>query len=1093
MKKSNKLLYSDYQELKFNLKTIITVLVLIVSVVKVNAASSTSSSTSEIINNKSEADIVIKGVVLDELGQPMIGVTIVPKGSSRGATTDFDGTFTIVVPTNTTALVFSYVGYDNKEVLIANQTNMKVSMVPASKTLNEVVIVGYGTQKKKNVLGAMSSVKGESLTLSSAPSVLTALQGKVAGLQIAQNSAQPGGGFNIQIRGAGSINASNQPLVVVDGFPITNLEQPGSGNRYDGGTQGILNSFNPNDIESIEVLKDASSTAIYGARAANGVILITTKKGKEGVVRVDYAGSYSYQKYNDSYDVLDLKEWMQLRNDASKENWEFINKVYPYSLKTLEEANAAPVNGIPYKRLYSDEQIKNAGKGTDWLSLVTRDGIVQQNNLSLRGGTNSTKYFMSGNLFSQDGVIKNSGLKRTTFHFSIDQKLTDFLTFGMNMTKSRIKNQNSQLGGQFNPVTGEEVSQFENSGIIRSAIQQGPNILAIDEFGNYPINPDNALEPNPYSLLTISDEGIVDRSLTNFYAEIKPIEGLTARFQAGFDQGNSSRNTYLPRTTLYGALENGKASINTERKNDDLFDFTLNYTKKLMEDNTFGLMVGYSQQTYRTERAGLGNSNFVTDSFLWNNMNAGAGTKVTSSSKTENNFISYFTRFNYSYKDKYLLTSTIRRDGASVFAKNNKYGLFPSIAVGWDVSQESFMNSVRDYVSQFKFRFGYGQTGNAEIGGSAFGAFYAQPAYLNADESILIGVFPSRLENPDLKWETTTEKNLGLDFEILNRRISGSFEIYDRVVSDLLMLKPINSYHEINTVWANVGSTQSKGLELTLSTVNIDRPDFKWRSTFTYSQFKTNWKERSPDWKPRVYESYDDPVRANYYQIADGVMQIGEVVPAQPDLYPGQIKIKDVNGFVRDAQGNPVTDEKGTFLRTGAADGKIDDADYVLKGSSDPDFVAGLSNTIIWKNFQLNFQFNGMFGREIIDRTDFAYGVTAVGVAQNGRNATTAIYNRWTPDNPTNTRPGSHFGYTQYGSGDFFMQEASFVRLQSASLTYNFPKKWFGKYIQGAAIRLDGQNLFTITKYDGIDPETDGYAAAYPNVKTYTVGVDLKF
>lgn len=1093
MKKSNKLLYSDYQELKFNLKTIITVLVLIVSVVKVNAASSTSSSTSEIINNKSEADIVIKGIVLDELGQPMIGVTIVPKGSSRGATTDFDGTFTIVVPTNTTALVFSYVGYDNKEVLIANQTNMKVSMVPASKTLNEVVIVGYGTQKKKNVLGAMSSVKGESLTLSSAPSVLTALQGKVAGLQIAQNSAQPGGGFNIQIRGAGSINASNQPLVVVDGFPITNLEQPGSGNRYDGGTQGILNSFNPNDIESIEVLKDASSTAIYGARAANGVILITTKKGKEGVVRVDYAGSYSYQKYNDSYDVLDLKEWMQLRNDASKENWEFINKVYPYSSKTLEEANAAPVNGIPYKRLYSDEQIRNAGKGTDWLSLVTRDGIVQQNNLSLRGGTNSTKYFMSGNLFSQDGVIKNSGLKRTTFHFSIDQKLTDFLTFGMNMTKSRIKNQNSQLGGQFNPVTGEEVSQFENSGIIRSAIQQGPNILAIDEFGNYPINPDNALEPNPYSLLTISDEGIVDRSLTNFYAEIKPIEGLTARFQAGFDQGNSSRNTYLPRTTLYGALENGKASINTERKNDDLFDFTLNYTKKLMEDNTFGLMVGYSQQTYRTERAGLGNSNFVTDSFLWNNMNAGAGTKVTSSSKTENNFISYFTRFNYSYKDKYLLTSTIRRDGASVFAKNNKYGLFPSIAVGWDVSQESFMNSVRDYVSQFKFRFGYGQTGNAEIGGSAFGAFYAQPAYLNADESILIGVFPSRLENPDLKWETTTEKNLGLDFEILNRRISGSFEIYDRVVSDLLMLKPINSYHEINTVWANVGSTQSKGLELTLSTVNIDRPDFKWRSTFTYSQFKTNWKERSPDWKPRVYESYDDPVRANYYQIADGVMQIGEVVPAQPDLYPGQIKIKDVNGFVRDAQGNPVTDEKGTFLRTGAADGKIDDADYVLKGSSDPDFVAGLSNTIIWKNFQLNFQFNGMFGREIIDRTDFAYGVTAVGVAQNGRNATTAIYNRWTPDNPTNTRPGSHFGYTQYGSGDFFMQEASFVRLQSASLTYNFPKKWFGKYIQGAAIRLDGQNLFTITKYDGIDPETDGYAAAYPNVKTYTVGVDLKF
>ncbi|MEO6177326.1 MAG: TonB-dependent receptor [Flavobacterium circumlabens] len=1082
MKKSNKLLYGNYQELKFNLKAIITVLVLIVTVVKVNATSSTDSGKkSEIINKKSDADITIKGVVLDELGQPMIGVTIVPKGSPRGTTTDFDGTFTIIVPSNTEALVFSYVGYENKEVLIANQTNIKVSMAPSSKTLNEVVIVGYGTQKKKNVLGAMSSVKGETLNLSSAPSVLTALQGKVAGLQITQNSAQPGGGFNIQIRGAGSINASNDPLVVIDGFPVTNLQQPGTGNRYDGGTQSILNSFNPNDIESIEVLKDASASAIYGARAANGVIMITTKKGKEGDVRVDYSGSYSYQKYNDSYDVLNLQEWMQLRNDASKENWEFINKVYPYSSKTLEEANAAPVNGIPYKRVYSDEQIRNAGAGTDWLSLVTRDGMVKQHNLSLRGGTKSTKYFLSGNLFDQEGIVKNSGLKRSTVHFSIDQKLTDYINFGMNMTKSRIKNQNSQLGGD----------QFENSGIIRSAIQQGPNIVAIDEFGNYPINPDNALEPNPYSLLTISDEGVIDRTMTNFYAEIKPLKGLTARFQAGFDQGNTSRSTYLPRTTLYGALENGKASINSQKKDDDLLDIILTYNTKIGDNNSFTFMAGYSQSTFRNERASLGNSNFITDAFLWNNMNAGAGTKLTTSSKNEDSYRSYFSRINYSYKDKYLLTSTIRRDGVSFFAANKKYALFPSISVGWDASQESFMTGIADYVSQLKFRFGYGSVGNSA--GLSKGAFYAQPAYLNADESIWTGVFASRLENPDLKWETTTEKNFGVDFELLNRRVSGSVEVYDRVISDLLMEKPINSYHEINTVWANIGSTQTKGVEVTISTVNVRTPDFKWNTTFTYSQFKTNWKERAPDWKPSVYMGYNDPLRAQYSQLSDGIMQIGEVVPAQPDLFPGQIKIKDINGFVRDGAGNPVTDANGVFLRTGEADGRIDEADTVLLGSADPDFSAGLSNTITWRDFQLNFVFNGMFGRKIVDQTDFAYGVTAVGVAQNGRNALRSVYDRWTPDNPTNTRPASHFGYTQYGSGDFFLQDASFVRLQSVSLSYNLPKRWFGKYMQGAAVRVDGQNLFIITKYDGIDPETDGYAAAYPNVKTYTVGIDLKF
>ncbi|TCN50664.1 TonB-dependent receptor [Flavobacterium circumlabens] len=1082
MKKSNKLLYGNYQELKFNLKAIITVLVLIVTVVKVNAASSTDSGKKiEIRNKKSEADITIKGVVLDELGQPMIGVTIVPKGSPRGTTTDFDGTFTIIVPSNTEALVFSYVGYENKEVLIANQTNIKISMAPSSKTLNEVVIVGYGTQKKKNVLGAMSSVKGETLNLSSAPSVLTALQGKVAGLQITQNSAQPGGGFNIQIRGAGSINASNDPLVVIDGFPVTNLQQPGTGNRYDGGTQSILNSFNPNDIESIEVLKDASASAIYGARAANGVIMITTKKGKEGDVRVDYSGSYSYQKYNDSYDVLNLQEWMQLRNDASKENWEFINRVYPYSSKTLEEANAAPVNGIPYKRVYSDEQIRNAGAGTDWLSLVTRDGMVKQHNLSLRGGTKSTKYFLSGNLFDQEGIVKNSGLKRSTVHFSIDQKLTDYINFGMNMTKSRIKNQNSQLGGD----------QFENSGIIRSAIQQGPNIVAIDELGNYPINPDNALEPNPYSLLTISDEGVIDRTMTNFYAEIKPLKGLTARFQAGFDQGNTSRNTYLPRTTLYGALENGKASINSQKKDDDLLDIILTYNTKIGDNNSFTFMAGYSQSTFRNERSTLGNSNFITDSFLWNNMNAGAGTKLTTSSKNEDSYRSYFSRINYSYKDKYLLTSTIRRDGVSFFAANKKYALFPSISVGWDASQESFMTGIAEYVSQLKFRFGYGSVGNSA--GLSKGAFYAQPAYLNADESIWTGVFASRLENPDLKWETTTEKNFGVDFELLNRRVSGSVEVYDRVISDLLMEKPINSYHEINTVWANIGSTQTKGVEVTISTVNVRTPDFKWNTTFTYSQFKTNWKERAPDWKPSVYMGYNDPLRAQYSQLSDGIMQIGEVVPAQPDLFPGQIKIKDINGFVRDGAGNPVTDANGVFLRTGEADGRIDEADTVLLGSADPDFSAGLSNTITWRDFQLNFVFNGMFGRKIVDQTDFAYGVTAVGVAQNGRNALRSVYDRWTPDNPTNTRPASHFGYTQYGSGDFFLQDASFVRLQSVSLSYNLPKRWFGKYMQGAAVRVDGQNLFIITKYDGIDPETDGYAAAYPNVKTYTVGIDLKF
>lgn len=1083
MKKINKMLNRDLYGFKFDLKLKITALFLIVSMFGISASAYTKNTkTSLNLIKINQEKVVITGTVLDENNQPLPAATIMVKGDVSGTLSDVDGKFKIYVPKETKILVISYTGYEKQEVLINDRAVIDVKMVPSTKSLDEVVVVGYGTQRKKNVVAAISTIKGESLALSSSASVGHALQGKVSGLQIVQNSAQPGGGLDIVIRGAGSVNASNQPLIVVDGFPITDFQQPDGGNRYNGGTQGILNSFNPNDIASIDVLKDASATAIYGSKAANGVILITTKKGNIGEVKVDYSGSYSYQAYNNAYDVLNLKEWMQVRNEAARENWDFINKVYPYSSKTLAEAIAHPVNGIPFSRYYSDQQIRDAGNGTDWLSLVTRDGMIKQNNISVRGGTKSTKYFLSGNLFDQEGVVKNSDFKRTSFRFNIDQKLNDYVNFGMNMTTSNIKNQNSQLGGD----------QYENSGIIRGAIQQGPHILAIDEFGNYPINPDSAQEPNPYSLLTISDEGTINRMLTNFYLEIKPFAGLTARVQAGMDKGNSSRNTYLPRTTLWGEKENGRASIATQQKNDDLFDFTLNYTKKLKEDHSLNLLLGYSQQKQRNETSSVGNSDFITDSFLWNNMNAGAGTKVVGSSKSELEMVSYFARFNYAYKDKYMLTSTIRRDGDGRFAQNYKFATFPSIAVGWDISGESFMDSYQDNISQLKLRIGYGQTGNSDIEGKAKGAFYAQPSYLGPDESILIGVFPSRLENPDLKWETTTELNIGLDFELFKRRVSGSFEVYNKEVSDLLQLKKINSYNEVNEVWANVGKTQSKGIELTLNTVNIDNNDFKWKSTLTYSKYETNWKERAPDWKPAIYEKYDDPVRAQHSYLADGIMQIGETVAAQPDLYPGQIKIKDVNGFQRDGSGNPTVDSEGRFIKSGEADGKIDEADIVLLGSSDPDFVAGFSNTVIYKNFELNFNFAGMFGRKIANQTDIAYGVNAIGVAVNGRNAITSIYDRWTPENPSTTRPASHYGYSQYSSGDFFLQDASFIRLQNVSLAYKLPTKLFGKYLTGA-IRLEGQNLFVITKYDGIDPETDGYAAAYPNVKTYTIGLDLKF
>jgi len=1084
MKKLRTLLGIKSNELKSSLKMKLIITTVLVTLVQTNIEVYSLNSNHSIELSAVDYQLTeITGKVTDDAGMPLPGATVQVKSTSIGVITDFDGNYTISVPQDGITLIFSYLGFIKQEILIDGQSNINVVMQADSESLDEIVVVGYGTQRRKDVAGAISTVETKELVLSSSSSIGDVLRGKVSGLQITQNSAQPGGGLDLQIRGAGSINASNQPLIVIDGFPITDFQQPGTGNRYDGGTQSILNSFNPNDFETITVLKDASATSIYGARAANGVILLTTKKGVTGKVQVEYSSSLSFQSYNDSFEVLSLQEWMELRNDASYENWAFINKIAPYSDRTLEQAIADPVNGIPFTRYYSDDQIANASEGTNWLDLVTRDGMIQQHNLSVRGGSASTKYYLSGNLFEQQGVLKNSAFERASLRFNLDQKINDYVSFGMNLTKSRINNDNSQLGGD----------QFENSGIIRSALQYGPHIQSVDEFGGYPINSDNALEPNPLSLLTITDEGVIDRTLTNFFMEIRPLKGLVARAQVGIDQGNTSRNTYLPRTTLWGALENGKASIANEKKDDQLFDFTLNYSKTFNDNHNINVLAGYSRQKYRSESSFLGNSDFITDAFLWNNINAGAGTKVLSSTKSEDNIASFFGRLNYVFKERYILTTTVRRDGSSVFSKNNKFATFPSVAVGWDIAAEPFMESTKDKISQFKLRVGYGETGNADIGSNAYAAYYAQPAYLNPDESILIGVFPSRLENPDLKWETTRETNIGLDFELFKGRLSGSLEVYNKNISDLLQLTPINSYNEVNTVWANVGTTQSKGVELTLNSINVQSEDFSWRSTLTFSKFEDSWKERAPDWKPAIYQNDDDPVRSQYSYVSDGVMQIGEVVSAQPDLYPGQIKIKDVNGFSRDVSGEPIVDERGRFIATGEADGIIDEADIVLLGSSDPDFIAGFSNTISYKNFDLNFHFNGMFGRQIVDQTDFALGVTAIGVATNGRNALRSVYDRWTPDNPTNTRPASHFGFSQYGSGDFFLQDAWFIRLQNLSVAYRLPSNSLGGFLDSAAIRLDAQNLFVITPYEGVDPETDAYVAAYPNVTTFTLGIDLKF
>ena len=1031
--------------------------------------------------------IDINGQVTDKNGIPIIGANIRVKGSRLGCITDVDGNYSLKVPAKST-IIISYIGYTTKELLLKDGKFLQIVMEEDSKMLDDVVVVGYGTVKKRDLTGSVSSVKGEDLSLNGVSSIGHALEGKAAGLYIRQNSAQPGGGLDILVRGAGSVNASNDPLYIVDGFPIAKLDQASGGDaKMDPGTQGILNFLNPNDVESIEVLKDASATSIYGARAANGVVIITTKRGKEGKARINYSYNYSFQKYTDNYELLSLQEWMIEKNSTSWEHWLWTNNVNPWGKRTLEEAKADPVNGIAYSRPYQDNDIKNAGFGTDWLGLITRNGQIHEHNINLQGGSENTQYMLSFNYYDHQGIVKNSGMTRYTMKANIDQKFLNVFKAGLNLTMTRIDNDNTQLGS----------GKFENSGIIRSAIQMGPNILAYDEkTDTYPINPLLGQQPNPYSLLNNTDKGRTDRILGNVFIEAKPIFGLTLRVNAGLDHANIDRKTYQPRSTLNGKNLNGVAYIYNTANNQYLMEATATYQRTFNDEHNVNLLAGTSYEKFNYDASELGNNNFITDAFLWNNMEAGTGTKITKSTSTENKMLSYFFRAGYIFKNRYLLTATLRADGASVFAKNNKWGYFPSVAAGWTLSEEMFMKNLT-WLSNLKLRLSWGQTGNADINTNAFASYGALGSWVNSEYKTISGVMKSRLENSDLKWETTTEWNLGLDFGFLNSRITGSLELYQREISDLLNFKPLNSYQEVKQIMANIGKTRSRGIELTLNTRNIVTNNFFWETSLTYTKYEDRWKERTPDWKPNVYEKEKDPIRAIYARRADHIMQIGEEAPAaQPDLRPGQIVIKDLDGYVRDEKGNPKVDENGRFMLLGHADGMIDEADTQLIGTQDPGWMASMTNTFRYKGFDLNIMFNGMFDRIMQDPTEMDFGLKGGDIAQNGSNMLRVIKDRWTFDNPSTTRPSSYYTTgTKYTAGDFFYQKAWFIRLQNISLGYTLPKSVLAKtkILSNVRFHASVNNVFVITPYKGLDPETDAYAAAYPNARTFSFGVDISF
>ncbi len=1024
----------------------------------------------------------ITGQVLDNNGEPIIGASVLEQGTKNGAVTDIDGNFTLNSSKETPVLDISYLGFLSQQMKARSGVSIKVTMKENAQNLEELVVVGYGTMKKKDMTGAVASVKMSDEPVNTVSSVSHALAGKAAGLQVSTVSAQPGSGATFRIRGAASVSAGNDPLIIVDGFPVSAVSNDAvSAGSYDtGSADNILGSINPNDIESIEVLKDASSTAIYGARAGNGVIIITTKHGKTGAPKITYSATATAQTLAKDYDMLDAKGFMEESNRYAREVWLKDNKIGIYGGRTEAEASK------PFTPYYTQSQIDNPANDTDWYKEITRTGFQTQHNLSMNGGNDNTKYLVSLNYFKQNGVIKNNGLDRYTGRVNFDQKISKTIRAGVNLTFSRTNNDDVPLGA----------GQNENASILVAAAQFNPLLPIKDENGDYVLNQQAAFLPNPVSLLEVTNKTTKERFLGTAFVEYNPIKELTLKANFGIDRNYQKHRVYMPKTTLYGQKRNGAADIAQYDKSDYLLELTANYSKRFGEHSITAL-AGYSFQRFTDEYLYAGNSNFLIDGFLYNNLGAGSFEKPSvGSSASKNEMASFFGRVNYSYMDRYLLTATLRADGASNFAENHRWGYFPSVAFGWRFTEEKFMKGFKA-MSNGKLRLSWGQTGNSNIGNRAVS--YYQTGYTNGFGGVeTTGVYLKQLGNPDLKWETTTEWNIGLDLGFFNNRLNVTAEYYHKVVSDLLSTRSLMSFQEVTSIAANIGKTQSQGFELTVNTVNVNTAKFNWSTDLTFSFYRDKWKERDPNWKPSAYSQYNSPIRYKYGYLSDGLIRAGETVDWMPGSLPGQVKIKDINGYVYNEDGSVKVDKHGIPLKTGKPDGKLDDADKVIYGNEDPGYLVGLNNTLRWGNFDFNIYFYGQFS--VLNSGSYkdlwltgSNGMTGVKNMYRGYNMPTSVRDIWTADNQTATRPSYFQSESSYGVGDYFLQKSWFVRCRNITIGYTIPASTLHGALSSVRVYADVNNPFTITPYKGLDLETDNSVWAYPNVRSFTIGVDITF
>lgn len=1005
----------------------------------------------------------LTGQVLNEERQPLPGVNVLIKGTTNGTTTDVQGNYSLEVENENATLVFSFIGYQSQEVQVSSRTVINVSMVPDVTSLAEVVVVGYGTVNKRDLTGAISSISSEQLKEVPITSLEQGIQGKVAGVHVTQASSAPGGGITIRVRGGTSINAGNEPLYVIDGFPVYNDASMAPSTVDEGVPPNPLSSINPNDIESIEVLKDASATAIYGARGANGVVIITTKRGKPGKAAITYDGYYGVQEVAKKYEMMNAQEYATSVNEL-----------------------AARKGHAPY--LPSPESWDN--NDTDWQDEIFTKAPIQNHQISVMGGDESINYAFSGNYYDQEGIVKNSGFKRYSFRLNLDKKINERFKIGNSLSINRS-------------ITNSLVTNGENSpsnGIIGAALNMLPILPIRDENGNYVYanyanNYSTRLNPrdndNPVALTTdYFDEMVSDRVIGNIFGEYKILEGLQFRVSFGADVIKSNREIYFTRNTYYGSIKNegGYARTGYSEKTSFLNENILSYTKRFNDTHDLNVTLGYTWQNELYKSHSLVNINFITDIMQNAGIESGnrEGGPSIGAGEQRSDIVSWVGRANYIFKDKYLFTVTGRMDGSSKFGAGNKWGFFPSGAFAWRISDENFMANNRVF-SDVKLRLSYGVTGNTEIGTyrSLAGLDDVRTSF---NGNPVIGFVPNSLGNPDLKWETTTQFDAGLDIGLIKDRLSINMDYYIKNTDDLLLEITLPISSGFTRALKNSGSVQNKGIELGISGKVLVNA-FKWDTHLNLSANRnmvTDLGESDRFFGAElpvkfisatlVQEGY--PLGAYYGWKVDGVIRDEADLEAyKPGGEVGDYKFADLND-----------------------DGKIDADDRMVLGNPYPDLIYGWSNSFEYKNFSLNVFLQGVEGMDVLNINLIRLENLAIKVNNTKRRFT----ERWTPENPDAKFPKFGPGGQAVEANEMnsrVVEDGSHLRMKALTLGYTVPLK--SNRINTLKFYATAKNLFTITNYSGYNPEVNSRGqnnvnrnidwGSYPLDRSYLFGVNLSF